>query len=429
MRKAFFLVATIFALVAIGTPALAAEAEAVIDSGDTAWLLISTALVMLMTPGLAFFYAGMVRKKNVLGTLMHSFIMLCVMSIVWILWGYTLAFGPDVGGFVGDLSMMGLTGVGMEANGTIPHLLFMMFQGMFAVITPALIAGAYAERIKFSSMVVFSVLWVTLVYSPVAHWVWGGGWIAARIGALDFAGGTVVHINSAAAAFAAALIIGKRKGYLSEPMAPHNLPMTVMGAALLWFGWFGFNSGSALTSGGLAALAFVTTNTGAAAAALGWIVAELMHRGKATAFGAVSGAVAGLVAITPAAGFVTPMGAIFIGLGGGVLCYIAVTLRPRLGYDDSLDVVGIHGVGGAWGAIATGIFAVAAIGGTDGLLAGNPSLVWAQFVGVIATIAYSLTVSLILLKAVDLVMGLRVSEEDEVTGLDLSQHGEEGYSL
>lgn len=428
MRKAVFLPLAIFALLATGTSAFGAE-EAVIDSGDTAWLLISTALVMLMTPGLAFFYAGMVRKKNVLGTLMHSFIMLCVMSIVWILWGYTLAFGPDVGGFVGDLSMMGLKGVGMEANGTIPHLLFMMFQGMFAVITPALIAGAYAERIKFSSMVVFSVLWVTLVYSPVAHWVWGGGWIAEKIGALDFAGGTVVHINSAAAAFAAALIIGKRKGYLSEPMAPHNLPMTVMGAALLWFGWFGFNSGSALTSGGLAALAFVTTNTGAAAAALGWIAAELIHRGKATAFGAVSGAVAGLVAITPAAGFVTPMGAIFIGLGGGVLCYIAVTIRPRLGYDDSLDVVGIHGVGGAWGAIATGIFAVAAIGGTNGLLAGNPSLVWAQFVGVIATIAYSLIVSLILLKAVDLVMGLRVSEEEEVTGLDLSQHGEEGYSL
>jgi len=429
MRKAALILATIFALVALGAPAMAAEAEAAIDTGDTAWLLISTALVMLMTPGLAFFYAGMVRKKNVLGTLMHSIIMLCVMSIVWILWGYSLAFGTDVGGLVGGLNYLGLKGVGMEPNGTIPHLLFMMFQGMFAVITPALISGAYAERIKFSSMVVFSVLWVTLVYAPVCHWVWGGGWIAQKIGALDFAGGTVVHINSAAAALAAALVIGKRKGYLSESMAPHNLPMTVLGAALLWFGWFGFNSGSALSSGGLAALAFVTTNTGAAAAALGWIAAELLHRGKATAFGAVSGAVAGLVAITPAAGFVTPMGAIFIGLGGGVLCYIAVTLRPKLGYDDSLDVVGIHGVGGVWGAMATGIFAVAAIGGTDGLLAGNPSLVWAQFVGVIATIAYSLIVSLVLLKAVDLVMGLRISEEEEVTGLDLSQHGEEGYSL
>ena len=431
MRKAAFIPAAIFALIlSLGATAFGAdEAAAAIDSGDTAWLLISTALVMLMTPGLAFFYAGMVRKKNVLGTLMHSFIMLCVMSIVWILWGYTMAFGTDIGGFVGGLNMLGLKGVGMEPNGTIPHLLFMMFQGMFAVITPALISGAYAERIKFSSMVVFSVLWVTLVYSPVCHWVWGGGWIAEKIGALDFAGGTVVHINSAAAAFAAALIIGKRRGYLSESMAPHNLPMTVLGAALLWFGWFGFNSGSALTSGGLAALAFVTTNTGAAAAALGWIAAELIHRGKATAFGAVSGAVAGLVAITPAAGFVTPMGSILIGLGGGVLCYIAVTLRPKLGYDDSLDVVGIHGVGGTWGAIATGIFAVAAIGGTDGLLAGNPGLVWAQFVGVIATIAYSLTVSLILLKAVDLVMGLRISEEEEMSGLDLSQHGEEGYSL
>jgi len=429
MRKAALFLATIFALVALCAPAFAAEAEAVIDTGDTAWLLISTALVMLMTPGLAFFYAGMVRKKNVLGTLMHSFVMLCVMSIVWILWGYTMAFGPDVGGFVGDFSMLGLKGVGMEPNGTIPHLLFMMFQGMFAVITPALISGAYAERIKFSSMVVFSVLWVTLVYSPVCHWVWGGGWIAESVGALDFAGGTVVHINSAAAALAAALVLGRRKGYLSEPMAPHNLPMTVLGAALLWFGWFGFNSGSALSSSGLAAMAFVTTNTGAAAAALGWIAAEYLHRGKATAFGAVSGAVAGLVAITPAAGFVSPLGAIAIGLGGGILCYIAVSLRPKLGYDDSLDVVGIHGVGGVWGAMATGVFAVAAIGGTAGLIEGNPGLVWDQFVAVVATIGYSLIVSFVLLKVIDLVMGLRVSEEDEVIGLDLSQHGEEGYSL
>lgn len=410
-------------------PAFAESSASAIDSGDTAWLLISTALVMLMTPGLAFFYAGMVRRKNVLGTIMHSFIMLCAISIVWILWGYTLAFGGDVGGFIGDLSMLGLKGVGTEASGTIPHLLFMMFQGMFAIITPALISGAYAERIKFSSMLVFSILWVTFVYSPVCHWVWGGGWIGTYIGALDFAGGTVVHINSAAAALAAALVLGKRKGYLKEPMAPHNLPMTVLGAALLWFGWFGFNSGSALASDGLAAIAFVTTNTAAAAAALGWLLIETIHRKKATAFGGVSGAVAGLVAITPAAGFVTPMGAIAIGFGGGVLCYIAVTLRPKLGYDDSLDVIGIHGVGGTWGAIATGIFAVAAIGGTDGLLNGNPGLVMKQVIAVVATIGYSLVVSLILFKVIDMVMGLRVSEEEETKGLDLSQHGEEGYSF
>ncbi len=416
-------------LMPMAVPTFAESAASAIDSGDTAWLLMSTALVMLMTPGLAFFYAGMVRRKNVLGTIMHSFIMLCAVSIVWILWGYTLAFGNDVGGFIGDLSMFGLKGVGTEANGTIPHILFMMFQGMFAIITPALISGAYAERIKFSSMLVFSILWVTFVYSPVAHWVWGGGWIGTYIGALDFAGGTVVHINSAAAALAAALVLGKRKGYLKEPMAPHNLPMTVLGASLLWFGWFGFNSGSALASDGLAAIAFVTTNTAAAAAALGWLLVEALHRKKATALGAVSGAVAGLVAITPAAGFVTPMGAIAIGFGGGALCYIAVTMRPKLGYDDSLDVVGIHGVGGTWGALATGIFAVAAIGGTDGLLNGNPGLVVKQAIAIIATISYSLVVSFVLLKAVDLVMGLRVLEDEEVSGLDLSQHGEEGYSL
>lgn len=410
-------------------PAFAESAASAIDSGDTAWLLMSTALVMLMTPGLAFFYAGMVRRKNVLGTIMHSFIMLCAISIVWILWGYTLAFGNDVGGFIGDLSMLGLNGVGTEAHGTIPHILFMMFQGMFAIITPALISGAYAERIKFSSMLVFSILWVTFVYSPIAHWVWGGGWIGTSLGALDFAGGTVVHINSAAAALAAALVLGKRKGYLKEPMAPHNLPMTVLGASLLWFGWFGFNSGSALASDGLAAIAFVTTNTAAAAAALGWLLVESLHRKKATALGAVSGAVAGLVAITPAAGFVTPMGAIAIGFVSGALCYVAVTMRPKLGYDDSLDVVGIHGVGGTWGALATGIFAVAAIGGTDGLLNGNPGLVVKQAIAIIATISYSLVVSFVLFKAVDLVMGLRIREDEEVSGLDLSQHGEEGYSL
>jgi Amt family ammonium transporter len=417
------------AVMVLGLAGAAFAEEPAIDKADTAWLLVSTALVMLMTPGLALFYGGMVRRKNVLGTLMHSFMMLCMVSIIWILWGYTLAFGPDKGGFVGGLDMLFLRGVGTEANGSIPHLIFMMFQGMFAVITPALITGAFAERMKFSAMLLFSLVWVTVVYAPVCHWVWGGGWIGEKIGALDFAGGTVVHINSAVAAFVAALVIGRRKGYLVDSMAPHNLPMTVLGAALLWFGWFGFNAGSALASDGLAALAFVTTNTGAAAAAMGWMLAEWLHRGKATAFGAVSGAVAGLVAITPAAGFVSPMSAIFVGLGGGVLCYLAVSLRPKLGYDDSLDVLGIHGVGGLWGAIATGIFASAAVGGTDGLIHGNPGLVWKQFVACAGTIAYSGVASYIILKVLDVTVGLRVSAEEEEQGLDLSQHGEAGYYL
>ncbi|MEJ2184110.1 MAG: ammonium transporter [Nitrospirota bacterium] len=427
MRKLKILI-TLGAVLLPAGAALAAEAPE-ISPGDTAWLLVSTALVMLMTPGLAFFYGGMVRSKNVLGTIMHSFMMLCMVSLIWILWGYSLAFGPDVGGLVGSLAMVGLRGVGMEANGTVPHYIFMMFQGMFAVITPALITGAFAERMKFSAMLLFSALWVTFVYSPVAHWVWGGGWIMTKVGALDFAGGTVVHINSAVAAFVAALVVGKRKGYLEEQMMPHNLPLTVLGAALLWFGWFGFNAGSALASNGLASLAFVTTNTGAAAAAMGWSFTEWLHRGKATAFGAVSGAVAGLVGITPAAGFVSPLSAIAIGVGAGVLCYIAVNLRPRLGYDDSLDVLGIHGVGGLWGAIATGLFAAAAFGGTDGLFHGNPGLVGAQLIASAATIAYSGVVSFILLKVVDAAVGLRVSEEHERQGLDLSQHGETGYDM
>jgi Amt family ammonium transporter len=410
--------------------ALAGEAPAV-DPGDTAWLLVSTALVMLMTPGLAFFYGGMVRKKNVLGTIMQSFMILCVISVVWILWGYSLSFGPDVGGFIGSLAWVGLNGVGQEANGTVPHYIFMMFQGMFAVITPALITGAFAERMKFSALLAFSVLWVTFVYAPVCHWVWGGGWIGTKLGALDFAGGTVVHINSAVAAFAAALFIGKRRGYLEEAMVPHNLPMTILGAALLWFGWFGFNSGSALSSGGLASLAFVTTNTGAASAAIGWAAVEWLHRKKSTALGAVSGAVAGLVAITPAAGFVSPMSAILIGLAAGVICYGAVNLRPKIGYDDSLDVLGIHGAGGLWGALATGLFASTAMNpaGANGLFFGNPSLFGAQALASLATIAYSGVVTLIILAVVNAVVGLRVKEEQEVMGLDLSQHGESGYDL
>jgi Amt family ammonium transporter len=389
---------------------------------------------MLMTPGLALFYGGMVRSKNVLGTLMHSFIILCVMSIVWLLWGYTLAFGHDIGGVIGGLEWFGLRGVGQEAAplaSTVPHLLFMMFQGMFAVITPALVSGAFAERMKFSALLIFTVLWATFVYSPVCHWVWGGGWIGSALGALDFAGGTVVHINSAIAALAAALVIGKRKGYLVEAMTPHNLPMTVLGAALLWFGWFGFNAGSALTSGALASLAFVTTNTSAASAGLSWAFIEWIHRGKPTAFGAVSGAVAGLVAITPAAGFVSPLSSIPIGLGAGLLCYIAVNLRPKIGYDDSLDVLGIHGVGGVWGALATGLFASTAMNpdGANGLFFGNPSLLFVQAGASLATILYSAIVTLGILKLIDWTVGLRVTEEEELTGLDLSQHGETGYNL
>ncbi len=412
----------------------AAPAPPKIDTGDTAWMLVSTALVMLMTPGLALFYGGMVRRKNVLGTIMHSFVILCLVSVIWVLWGYSLAFGPDKGGIIGGLEWLWLRGVGQEPApmaSTVPHLMFMMFQGMFAIITPALITGAFAERMKFSALIIFSVLWLTFVYSPMAHWVWGGGWIGSILGALDFAGGTVVHINSAIAAITAVIVIGKRRGYGVEPMPPHNLPMTMLGAALLWFGWFGFNAGSALTSGGLASNAFVTTNTATGAAAMSWLFAEWIHRSKPTALGTVSGAVAGLVAITPAAGFVSPLSSVLIGIGAGIFCYIAVSLKPRLGYDDSLDVLGIHGVGGTWGALATGLFASTAINpaGKNGLFFGNPPLLGIQAIAVIATYVFVFVTTLIILKLIDWTIGLRVSEEDEVTGLDLTLHGESGYNL
>jgi Amt family ammonium transporter len=409
-----------------------APAPQKIDTGDTAWMLISTALVMLMTPGLALFYGGMVRRKNVLGTIMQSFAILCMVSVIWVLWGYTLAFGPDKWGIIGGLDWLGLKGVGQEPAplaSTIPHLVFMMFQGMFAIITPALITGAFAERMKFSALLLFSALWLTFVYSPLAHWVWGGGWIGGTLGALDFAGGTVVHINSAVAAITAAVVMGRRRGYGIEAMPPHNLPMTIMGAALLWFGWFGFNAGSALTSGGLASVAFVATNTATGTAAMSWLIVEWMQRGKPTALGAVSGAVAGLVAITPAAGFVSPLSSIIIGIGAGVFCYMAVTLKHRLGYDDSLDVLGIHGVGGTWGALATGLFASAAINpaGKDGLLYGNPPLLGIQAIAVAATYVFVFAATLIILKIVDRTVGLRIDEEHEHIGLDQSQHGESGY--
>ena len=407
-----------------------------IDSGDTAWVLTSAALVLLMTaPGLALFYGGMVRQKNALGTLMQSFIVLALISVQWVLWGYSLAFGPDKGGIIGGLEWFGLNGVGAAPNpdyaATIPHQAFMLFQMMFAVITPALITGAFAERKKFSTFLVFILVWATLVYDPLAHWVWGdGGWLR-KLGALDFAGGTVVHISSGISALAAALVIGKRKGYGHQPMPPHNLPMTVMGASLLWFGWFGFNAGSALAANGLAAHAFTTTNTATAAAALGWMFTEGSSRGKPTVLGAASGAVAGLVAITPAAGFVTPMAAIFIGALAGVLCYTACNLKTRLGYDDSLDVVGVHAVGGTWGALATGLFATKLVneGGGDGLFYGNPKQLGIQLLAVVVTWVLAFVMTVIILKVLDAVMGLRVSDEDEMAGLDLSQHSETAYML
>ena len=404
-----------------------------INTGDTAWLLMSTAMVMLMTPGLALFYGGMVRRKNVLGTIMQSFIALGVVTIQWVLFGYSLAFGPDIGGVIGSLAWAGLNGVGPEPNpdyaATVPHQAFMIFQMMFAVITPALITGAFAERFKFKTYVVFLLLWSTLVYAPLAHWVWGvGGWIRG-LGALDFAGGLVVHISSGVSALAAALIIGKRKGHGHEHMPPHNLTMTLMGASLLWFGWFGFNGGSALTSGSLAVSAFVVTHIASSAAALSWSVTEWLHRGKPTLLGAVSGCVAGLVAITPGSGFVEPMGALVIGLVGGALCYVAVNAKGRFGYDDSLDAVGVHGVGGIFGALATGLLATTAVNaaGANGAFFGNFALLKAQMISVLAASVYAFVISWLLLKALDATLGLRVTEEEEVEGLDLSQHGESGY--
>ncbi len=402
------------------------------NTGDTAFMLIATAMVMLMTPGLALFYGGMVRSKNVLSTLLQSFICLGVVTIIWVLYGYTMAFGSDINGLIGGLDFLLLRGVGgAPAEGsTIPHLVFCAFQLMFAVITPALITGAFAERIKFSAFLVFTILWTTLVYFPVCHWVWGGGWISSH-GGLDFAGGTVIHINSGAAALVAALLIGKRKGWGREAIHPHNLSMTLLGAGILWFGWFGFNAGSALAADGIAATAFMTTQVAAGCGALAWLFAEWIYQGKPTILGAASGAIAGLVAITPGAGFVSPASAIIIGLVGGVICYVAVLAKNKLGYDDALDVVGIHGIGGLWGALATGMFASLAVnpGGADGLFFGNAKLLLTQALDAGATIIYSVVVSFVILKAIDLIIGLRVEPDDEVQGLDLSQHSEIGYTL
>lgn len=408
-----------------------------INSGDTAWVLVSTALVMLMTfPGLALFYGGLVRRKNVLATIMQSFFVLCLISIQWVLFGYSLAFGPDKGHLIGSLAWLGLKGVGMAPNpayaSTIPHLLFMVYQMMFAVITPGLITGAFAERMKFSTYVIFTLLWATLVYDPVCHWVWGdGGWLRNK-GALDFAGGTVVHISSGISALVCALIIGKRRGYGQEPMPPHNLPLCLIGAALLWFGWFGFNAGSALAANELAVSAFIATNTATAAAALTWMFIEWKVTGKPTILGGATGAVAGLVAITPAAGFVTPMSSILIGILVGCVCYTSVAvIKLKFGYDDSLDAFGVHGVGGTVGALATGLFAqkIVNAAGNNGLFFGNPGQFITQATGVLATMAYAVVVTVILLKVLDAVMGLRVDDEEEVIGLDITQHEESAYTL
>jgi ammonium transporter, Amt family len=406
------------------------------DTGDTAFVLVATALVMFMTPGLALFYGGMVRAKNVLGTLMQSVFALGLVSVLWVLVGYTLAFGPDQGGLLGGFDYFGFANVGQEPNealaATIPHVGFATFQLMFAVITPALITGAFAERMKFSGYVAFTALWLVLVYAPLAHWVWApGGWIR-ELGALDFAGGTVVHINAGIAALAAAIVVGRRRGFGKEAIVPHNLTMTVLGTGVLWFGWFGFNAGSALGANGLAASAFLATNLGAAAGACGWALVDALKERKSTTLGVASGAVAGLVAITPAAGFVSPLPSVVIGLVAGCVCAWAVGLKFRLGYDDSLDVVGVHLVGGIVGALLTGVFADAAINsaGVDGLLnGGGATLLGKQVVAVAATLAFSGVLSFVILKAVDSVIGLRVSEEQEIAGLDLAQHSEAGYAF
>lgn len=432
------LMATVFVLT---LPAMAwaddaVEAAATIDTGDTAWVLVSAALVMLMTlPGLALFYGGLSRKKNVLSTIMYSFFAMVIITLQWPLWGYSLAFGPDIGHFIGSLDWIGLNNVGVDPNpdyaATIPHQAFMVFQMMFAVITAGLISGAFAERMRFPAFMAFLVLWATFVYDPVAHWVWGvDGWLR-NLGALDFAGGTVVHILSGVSGLVACLVLGKRKGYGSEPMIPHNLPFVVLGAALLWFGWFGFNAGSSLGANGLAASAFVVTQMATAAAVLSWVVAEWIHHGKPTTLGAASGAIAGLVAITPAAGFVAPVPAIVIGLVSGVVCYVAVgVVKAKLGYDDALDAFGIHGIGGTWGAIATGLFASTAVNSAavDGLFYGNAGLLGKQFIAIGASWAMAIVGTFVVLKVIGVFTKLRASDEEQDTGLDFTQHGEDAYT-
>jgi Amt family ammonium transporter len=414
----------------------AAPVAARIDSGDTAWVLISAALVMLMTPGLAFFYGGLVRRKNILSVLMQCLMILCLVSVQWVVLGYSLSFGPDRGSLIGGLQWLGLRTVGMEPNpayaATVPHEVFMIFQMMFAVITPALIIGAFAERMRFSAFCVFSLLWATLVYDPVAHWIWGSGGFLRNWGALDFAGGAVVHINAGMTALAAALVLGRRQGYPEGISPPHNLPFAVLGAGLLWFGWFGFNAGSALKASGLAGNAFVVTHIAGAVAGIVWSTLDWLKYKKPTTLGMITGAVAGLAAVTPASGFVTPGGAICIGIGAGVIPWLVVTyLKSSLGYDDSLDAFGVHGIGGIWGVVATGLWATKTINpdGANGLLYGNPTLLWIQIKAVLITAVWSLVVGFVLLKLVDALLGLRVSEHEERVGLDLTLHREAAYTV
>ncbi len=421
------------ALLAVLPGTVAAADGSKIDTGDTAWMLMSTALVMIMLPGLALFYGGLVRRKNVLSTIMHSFFGLAIVSIVWVIIGFTLAFGPDVGGagLIGNLDYIGFNNVGQAPSTvyavTIPFLLFAGFQLMFAAITPALITGAFAERKRFGAFVLFTILWSILVYSPIAHWVWSvDGWLY-KLGALDFAGGTVVHVSSGVSALIVAILIGKRV-LNGESTEPHDVPMTVLGAGLLWFGWFGFNAGSALTAGGLAASAFVVTNTAAAAATITWVGASYLHKRKVSVVGAACGAVAGLVAITPASGFVTVGGALIIGLVAGGLCYSATLLRARIKVDDALDVFAVHGVGGMFGAVATGVFATAAVQQAySGLIDGNPQQVLIQIVAVGATVGYAVVATFIIVKVVDVILGIRVPGVQEEAGLDLAVHGEAAY--
>jgi Amt family ammonium transporter len=397
----------------------------VLDSGDTAWLLASTALVMLMTPGVGFFYGGMVRRKNVIAMIALSFIAFALVSIQWVLWGYSLAFGPDIGGLIGGLAALGLAGVGMGPgpySQTVPGLLYMVFQLVFATVTLGILTSVFAERVKLSSFIIFGLLWTTLVYDPLAHWVWGGGW-TATMGAIDFAGGTVVHISSGFSALAIAFVIGKRKGFGKYLMEPANIPIALIGAAMLWFGWFGFNAGSAVAANGLAANAFVVTNTAAAAGALAWMCAS-WYTGRPASLGVVTGALAGLVAITPAAGYVGPLAAIVIGVIAGLLCYSMMLFRIKKELDESLDAWSVHGMGGLWGALATGIFASAAVNSYTGLIYGNVHQFLVQVVAAGAALVYAFVVSYILARVVDATIGLRVSDDEEYVGLDISQHGE-----
>ena len=410
------------------------QGPARINSGDTAWVLASTALVLAMiAPGLTLFYGGLVRSKNVLGTIMHSFVILCLVSVMWVLWGYSLVYGPDRGGVIGGLDWAGLSGVGLDPNPshgpTIPHQAFVLFQLMFAAFTPALITGAFAERMRFSALLLFAVLWSVFIYSPLAHWLWAGGWLA-RLGAVDFAGGAVVHTSAGVSALACALVLGRRRGYGSDYMAPHNLPFVLVGTGLLWFGWLGFNGGSALGANATAVGALMATHLAAATAALAWMVAEWLHRGKPTALGVASGAVAGLATVTAGAGYVGPLSAMLVGVAAGLSCYLVIVWKGKIGYDDTLDVVGIHGVGGVVGMLATGLLASSAVnpGGPDGLFFGHAAQFGIQALAVFVAALFSFVGTYIILKLVDGLIGLRISPEEEAIGLDLSQHNERAYS-